>query len=119
MGHAALPALVGAHGRWYDIAALSALPPGTVRRFSAGGIDGYLLNEHGSVRALSAICTHMGCHVDWRAPHDHFACLCHGAVFGRAGHVLAGVPPSPLPPIQVRVRRGRIHAWGTAAAAWG
>jgi len=33
--------------------------------------------------------------------------------------VVAGVPSNPLPVIHVRVRGGRIYAWGTHAPTWG
>lgn len=119
LGHPRLPSLVGPNGRWYDVADAAGVPPGAARRFSAGGVDGYLLNEGGRVYALSAICTHMGCHIDWHATHERFGCLCHGAAFSRHGHVVAGVPPAPLPAIAVRLHQGRIYAWGTQAATWG
>jgi nitrite reductase/ring-hydroxylating ferredoxin subunit len=119
LGHPGLPSLVGPNGRWYDVADAAGVPPGAARRFSSGGVDGYLLNEGGRVYALSAICTHMGCHIDWHAAHERFGCLCHGAAFSRHGHVVAGIPPARLPAIAVRVHRGRIYAWGTQAATWG
>ncbi len=119
LSHSGLPSLVGPNGRWYDVADAAGVPPGAARRFSAGGVDGYLLNEGGRVYALSAICTHMGCHIDWHAAHERFGCLCHGAAFSRHGHVVAGIPPAPLPAIAVRVHSGRIYAWGTQAATWG
>jgi len=110
--------LVG-DGRWYNVAAAIALPVGAVRRFSAGGIDGYLLNEGGQVRALSAICTHMGCHLNWSAGHDRFECLCHASAFNRQGQVVAGGPWASLPPIIARVEGDRIYVWGTRAISWG
>ena len=114
-----LPDLVGPEGRWYDVVALAALPQGAVRRFSAGGVDGFLIHESGEVRALSAICTHMGCHIRWHGAHDRFECLCHGATFGRQGAPLADAPLPDLPRIQVQVRGGRVYVWGTAVAQWG
>lgn len=118
-GHPQQMELVGPNGRWYDVAALAVLPEGAVRRFSAGAVDGYLINEGGQVRALSAICTHMGCHLQWHGMRDRFECLCHGAVFSRQGAVVGQGPLAALPPIQVRVQRGRVYVWGTAATQWG
>lgn len=111
--------LVGDQGRWYAITSLSSLPPGSVRRFSAGGVDGYLINDGTRIRALSAICTHMGCHVSWRSARQRFECLCHGAAFTREGRVAHGIPPAPLPKIEVRVAGEQILAWGTHATEWG
>lgn len=111
-------ALVGEHGRWYDVAGLAEVPEGAVRRFVAGGVDGYLLHENGQVRALSSICTHMGCHLTWHGPRDRFECMCHAAVYGRDGAAATKHPLPALPPIHVRVQNGRIYAWGTSAETW-
>ena len=103
-------------GRWYDVAAADELPPGASRRFTAGGVVGYLLNEGGTLRAVSGICTHMGCRL---RPSDDLAgsvelrCLCHGSRFDAAGRVLEGLAPSPLPAIELRVADGRVYAHGT------
>jgi len=90
-----------------------------LRRFSAGAVDGYLINEHGRIWALSAICTHMGCHVNWAGPNRRFECLCHGATFNLYGRPGTGTLVAALPSIQVRVQRGRIYVWGTQAGMWG
>ncbi len=111
--------LVGPDGLWYDVAATSAVPPGAVRRFSAGGIDGFLVNDGGSLYAVSAICTHMGCHVRWNAAHRRFDCLCHNASYGRRGEVLGGRPLRDLPRIHTRELNGRIYVWGTSWKSWG
>lgn len=113
------PNLVGPNGRWYDIAAADELTPGSVQRFSAGGVDGYLIKEGVSVYAVSAICTHMGCHINWHDGHARFECLCHGAAFGKDGRVVAGIPPTPLPSIHVQTDSGRVYAWGTQEKTWG
>jgi cytochrome b6-f complex iron-sulfur subunit len=110
--------LVGQDGLWYDVAAASEVPAGAVRRFSAGGIDGFLVNNGGSVYAVSAICTHMGCHIRWNAAHWRFDCMCHNASFGHRGEVLGGRPLSDLPPIQTRLHNGRILVWGTSLKLW-
>ena len=112
------PALVGDNGRWYDVAAVTEVPEGSVRRFVAGGVDGYLLHERGQLRALSSICTHMGCHLTWSSPSDRFECMCHAATYGRDGAARTKHPLPALPPIQMRVQNGRIYAWGTSAETW-
>lgn len=103
-------------GRWYDVAAADEVPPGGARRFTAGGVVGYLLNEGGTLRAVSGICTHMGCRL--RPSHDlagsvELRCLCHGSRFDVSGRVLEGLAPAPLPAIQLRVAHGRVYAHGT------
>ncbi len=43
-----------------------------------------------SVVALSAICTHAGCSMDYDASGHRLTCPCHGSVFGEDGHVING-----------------------------
>src|SRR6476469_8682427 len=45
--------------------------------------------------ALSAICTHAGCVVDWNGV-DTFDCGCHGSVFNDDGTVKRGPAAAPL-----------------------
>ncbi len=48
------------------------------------------------VIALSAICTHAGCIVDYNASAQRIDCNCHGSEFGQDGHVIRGPAGSPL-----------------------
>ena len=57
----------------------------------------------GGVRALSATCTHLGCRVAWNQTADRFECPCHKGAYDRAGRVVSGPPPAPLPPVAARV----------------
>jgi Rieske Fe-S protein len=53
--------------------------------------------------AMSATCSHLGCHVKWDAGANHFKCPCHGGVYDRTGNVVSGPPPRPLQKLPVRV----------------
>ncbi len=46
---------------------------------------------------VGTVCTHSGCAVSYRASRNQFVCPCHGAIYGRAGEVIAGPAPLPLP----------------------
>jgi cytochrome b6-f complex iron-sulfur subunit len=43
---------------------------------------------------ISAICTHLGCTVQWRG--TEFDCPCHGSRFNPDGSVIGGPAPRPL-----------------------
>jgi len=53
--------------------------------------------------ALSSICTHQGCTVNFNSSSKQFNCPCHGGMFDISGKVLVGPPTSPLPTYSVTV----------------
>lgn len=115
--HVGMP-LVGKNGRWVSVAQVVDLPHGAIQSFSAGALQGFLINHHGQLRAVSRICTHMGCAVDFKTKEQHFVCPCHGAEFDVHGHYLYeshGKPYSPalapLPAINLRVKGSAVEVW--------
>jgi cytochrome b6-f complex iron-sulfur subunit len=46
--------------------------------------------------ALSAICTHAGCSMDYEAAQQLLNCACHGSQFSTAGNVVRGPANRPL-----------------------
>lgn len=78
------------------------------QRFKAGKPDDYadgsitfiedervfLMRKGNTFRALSAVCTHLGCTVA-RATHGYH-CPCHGSSFDNNGKVTGGPAPRPL-----------------------
>jgi cytochrome b6-f complex iron-sulfur subunit len=47
-------------------------------------------------RALSSVCTHLGCITRYQPDRNLIACPCHGSRFALDGEVLAGPAPRPL-----------------------
>lgn len=62
----------------------------------------------GNFAAFSAVCTHLGCIVQWQAEKGEFLCPCHAGRFSAQGEVLAGPPPKPLETLPVSTRDGQI-----------
>ncbi|WP_181348255.1 ubiquinol-cytochrome c reductase iron-sulfur subunit [Thalassobacillus sp. CUG 92003] len=61
--------------------------------------------------ALSPICTHLGCTVDWGTEQeDEFYCPCHGGRYTKDGVNIPGTPPTaPLPVYDHKVENGMLY----------
>lgn len=57
--------------------------------------------EDGSLITRSAICTHMGCLVNWNPAERTFDCPCHASRFDCEGVVLHGPAVKDLPPVEI------------------
>ena len=58
------------------------------------------------IRALSLVCTHLGCTVT--VTPTELICPCHGSRFDRTGQVVAGPAPRPLPQLAIRERGDQL-----------
>jgi glycine/D-amino acid oxidase-like deaminating enzyme/nitrite reductase/ring-hydroxylating ferredoxin subunit len=56
-------------------------------------------DEKGEIHALSPVCTHAGCIVNWNQSERSWDCPCHGARFSVDGKVLTGPADRDLPQI--------------------
>jgi nitrite reductase/ring-hydroxylating ferredoxin subunit len=75
------------------------LAPGEGAVVGAGlGQRALFRDDDGTLHALSARCTHLGCIVKWNAAERSWDCPCHGSRFAHDGQVLEGPATSPLPP---------------------
>lgn len=54
----------------------------------------WLFRDDQGLYAISAVCTHLGCVVNYTV--DQFECPCHGSQFNAAGYVLKGPAKLPL-----------------------
>lgn len=55
------------------------------------------------VHALSIVCTHLGCLVNWNKDAGLMICPCHGSRYDPSGQVVQGPAPLPLKSYSVRV----------------
>jgi cytochrome b6-f complex iron-sulfur subunit len=85
-------------GRPEDIA------PGTVLVLPRQKV--FVIREARGCYALSSTCTHLGCMTRWDKDAGRFACPCHGSRFDRAGRVVGGPAPRPLPRLHIALERG-------------
>lgn len=88
---------------------LAEVPEGKAKFFDYHGQTAVVVHEKGGeVVALSAVCTHLGCIVQWETDKYEFLCPCHGGRYSVDGTVLAGPPPRPLPKFPVAVENGTV-----------
>lgn len=84
------------------------LRPGEGRLVVVAGLPAIVVNTGEGFTALSAVCTHLGCIVKWKAQRRQFFCPCHGGRFDLEGRVLGGPAPRPLARLEVDELPGRI-----------
>ena len=73
------------------------LAPGTFKTFGFGSQPGLLLRTvDGEYRALSAVCTHLGCTVQYWNDERSIWCACHNGRYDLDGRNVSGPPPRPL-----------------------
>jgi Rieske Fe-S protein len=68
---------------------------GAIVREGASKIAAYR-DEHGTLHQRSAVCTHLGCIVQWNAAEKSWDCPCHGSRFDYDGRILNGPAVKPL-----------------------
>jgi menaquinol-cytochrome c reductase iron-sulfur subunit len=60
--------------------------------------------EDGEVLALSSICPHLGCAVDFRGASSDFFCPCHTSAFNLAGERTNNIPPRGMDRLETRFK---------------
>jgi thiosulfate dehydrogenase (quinone) large subunit len=90
----------------------SDVSPGSAAAYrdpSDGRPDVVVRDQSGKLTALSAVCTHAGCQVDYQG--GQLVCPCHGSVFdARTGAVVQGPASQPLSLKRVVESGGEIWA---------
>ena len=81
------------------------LAPGTAMMFKFGVSPALLIHfTDNTWVALGAVCTHLGCTVQYQPERHRIYCACHGGQYDpRTGKNVAGPPPKPLPKYNVAV----------------
>lgn len=86
------------------------LPPGTGKNFRFGSTPALIVHtKDGEMHAFKAICTHLGCTVQYQKEKDDIYCACHGGQYdAHTGKNIAGPPPKPLTALKVTVDGDKI-----------
>ncbi|AZO82038.1 MULTISPECIES: FAD-dependent oxidoreductase [unclassified Bosea (in: a-proteobacteria)] len=80
-----------------EVASVDELEPGqgAIIRDGLTKIAAYRAND-GTLYQRSAVCTHLGCHLQWNSLETCWDCPCHGSHFAPDGSVLNGPAVAPL-----------------------
>lgn len=90
-------------------AKLAELKPNGSKIFRFGNRPALLMmTPDGEYRALSAVCTHLSCTVQYRSDLHEIWCACHNGLYDVTGRNISGPPPRPLEAFDVRVRGDEI-----------
>ncbi len=93
-----------------DVVAVEEVPVNSGIIFPIGNKPGILIRTpEGVFRAFTAICTHLGCTVQYRSDLIHIWCACHNGHYDLHGRNIAGPPPRPLQEYEVNIQNGRVY----------
>lgn len=87
------------------------LPAGSVLMFKFGTSPAMLIHhQDGTWVAMTAVCTHLGCTVQFEPQANRIHCACHGGVYDpRTGANVSGPPPKPLKLFKVAVSDASVE----------
>jgi cytochrome b6-f complex iron-sulfur subunit len=92
-----------------DVGEASSWRPWEGKKVAVGNQPVLVVRTDKEFVAVSAVCTHLGCLVEFDTTKRNILCPCHGARFDLAGAVIAGPPPSPLPRYEVSEVENRVY----------
>jgi cytochrome b6-f complex iron-sulfur subunit len=101
-------------GTWHTVAASADLTDGAVRAFDLGSVNGFVERTGGRLRAVSGVCTHLGCRLVLDGPARELTCPCHTAAFALTGELVRHqlkTPPPALPRLPVREIDGDVQIY--------
>lgn len=103
------------NGRWVDVGALADFSEGQGRRVTAGAVGAFLFRRGETVTAVSSICSHLPCELQWNGGNGVLDCPCHPASFKPDGSPINHAYALPqLALVSVRVTdAGRVEVLGT------
>jgi cytochrome b6-f complex iron-sulfur subunit len=69
----------------------------------------FLIKTEKGFVAISAVCTHLKCILEYNFENKRIDCPCHGAIFDLNGNPIEGPPKIPLKRYEVKERGGKVY----------
>jgi cytochrome b6-f complex iron-sulfur subunit len=93
-----------------NLGKVDTIPKGTGKNFQFGKKPGVIIRDDaGTFHAFSAICSHLGCTVQYDKPEGVIFCACHGGKYDpNSGKNISGPPPQPLVAFKAEVVNGDV-----------
>lgn len=103
--------ILGAAGERVEVGTAPEFPTGQGKVVPVNDKPVIVVNtEQGGAKAFSAICTHLGCIVEWDEARQFILCPCHDGRFSPVnGGIISGPQPSPLPELPLTVEGDTIY----------
>lgn len=102
------------NGSWRPVAAVTDVPSGHATQVSTANLDAVIINDGGTISAVSGVCTHLGCKLQPDDANRKLNCPCHQTAFSWSGKVLyyrLKSAPASLPKIPSRVNNGQVELY--------
>lgn len=94
---AAVPSVLPDPSKQFKAGVPADFPKGVARNMDEENV--MIFRDEGGLFAISKVCTHLGCIVEFKG--DRFTCPCHGSGFDKNGKVTQGPAPKPLDWLEV------------------
>jgi cytochrome b6-f complex iron-sulfur subunit len=102
------------NGSWRPVAAVNQIPTGHAMQVSTASLDAVIINDGGTITAVSGVCTHLGCKLQPDDANRKLNCPCHQTAFSWSGKVLyyrLKAAPANLPQVPSRVNNGQVELY--------
>jgi len=111
------PAEAGMSANEAFAARIDELKPNSGKTFRFGSRPALLVRlASGEYRSTSAVCTHLGCTVQYKPETSQIWCACHNGCYDLNGKNISGPPPRALDAYEVNVRGQEIYVIRKQAA---
>jgi cytochrome b6-f complex iron-sulfur subunit len=68
----------------------------------------FIVTSAAGPTVFSAVCSHLGCLVNYQKDKHEFVCPCHGGRYDLTGKNIAGPPPAPLTRFPLKTKDGMV-----------
>jgi len=102
------------NGSWRPVASVTQIPSGHAMSVTTASLDAVIINDGGTITAVSGVCTHLGCKLQPDDANRKLNCPCHQTSFSWTGKVLyyrLKAAPANLPQIPSRVNNGQVELY--------